>query len=122
MKFRKMIRMTTAFALFFCTALTDAGQCKNKRPQIINPLVDWAIIASNTAIIPLKNAFSGKNLVFSLTTKPEIVKNNVSINASTGEIHLKAVKKESFDIIVNAKNPCGSSSTRFNVTIDEELF
>ncbi|KTD24683.1 hypothetical protein [Legionella maceachernii] len=107
----------------FCFALYAdnphmASPCS--KPKVLKPLLDWAISAPNTAIIPTNQAFTGTNLTFTVTAQPFNPKNIVSINPLTGETHINAKFEDQFNVTVKASNYCGMASTTFNVIIDQD--
>lgn len=107
-------------AIFLCfNGVFVYSMCTNDIPKVIRSLPDWDIIASNVATFSVAKAFSGSNLVYSLSCTPD-ARNIVTIDPKTGEIHIKARVRDQFDITVTAKNACGSASTNLNVEIDEE--
>lgn len=112
--------------LFFCSVSYAAIPTKNfscqdnSQPQNINPLLDWDIVAPNTASISTSDAFKGQGLTYYYLAKPNNSKNLVSINHQTGLIRIKAGAKDKFNVKVIAGNHCGTASTTFNVVIDED--
>ncbi|WP_298627242.1 cadherin repeat domain-containing protein [uncultured Legionella sp.] len=90
------------------------------QPQLIKPIEDWDIIASNKAVIKISSYFKGSELTYSLTHNNINAANKVSINEKTGEIKIVAESRDNFDIKVNATNSCGEVNSTFNVQIDQE--
>jgi hypothetical protein len=105
----------------YTTNTTPPVGCqKDNMPRVINPMVDYDIIATNIGKIDASTIFSGQQLVYSIAAHPANAKNIVTIDKSTGIINVKAEKKDKFDIVVQAKNGCGKAENKFNVLIDEE--
>lgn len=126
--------MTTRFILTIGLALSSLAQvhatppadtaqhpCNKKdAPRVIKPMENWDIIATNTGTIDMSAVFSGNQLTYAITAHPSNLKNRVTINRKTGIIQVKAEKQDNFDIVVKAGNSCGTTSTTFNVIINEE--
>jgi len=114
--------LASLLTLYFCSTLyadnaTTILPCL--KPKIVKPLIDWAINAPNTAVIPTEETFTGTNLTYSVSAHPFNPKNIVSINPQSGEIHINAKLEDQFNVTVKAKNACGMASATFNVIIDQ---
>ena len=118
--------MTIRFILLIGLAvfsIANASQfhCnKSDVPRVIKPMENWDIIATNTGTIAMGTVFSGNKLTYSVSAHPKNSKNKITINKTTGIIHVKAERKDDFDVTVKAKNLCGAAFNKFNVIIDEE--
>lgn len=115
------------FVLFAFISLAHAAtipvptHCnKSDAPKVVKPMGNWDIIATNVGTIATAAVFSGHQLTYTVSAHPSNSENKVAIDKLTGIIHVKAERKDNFNITVNAKNPCGSVSNTFNVIIDEE--
>ena len=94
---------------------TNQSTCKSTDiPKVVKPIENYDIVATNVATVEAALAFSGKNLVYSISAHPKNKKNIVSIDSKTGVVKVDAVKQDKFDITVKAKNHCGSAAW-FNV-------
>jgi hypothetical protein len=117
----KKLVCLVVMSLFVNLLYADNVHCTSEDvPKIVDPIKDWDIIATNTAIISTNEHFSGKNLRYSVSVHPTNAHNKIHIDAKTGKITIIAESKDHFDVIVKAKNTCGSASATFNVIIDEE--
>ncbi len=118
-----MIHIRILFVLIFnvfsvyAFAMPDVKTCK---PQLIKPIANWAIIADNDVNISASDAFSGNNIIYSVEAHSHNKANKISIGAGNGALIIRAGGKDNFDVIVSAANECGSTSTKFNVQVDEE--
>lgn len=91
-----------------------------KKPELIKPIDNWDIIATNVADINTALYFKGSDLNYSLTFKQIKAPNKVAIDEQSGTIKINAETGDNFDLTVTAKNFCGSVTSTFNVQIDEE--
>ncbi|MEO8401254.1 MAG: hypothetical protein ABI597_05575 [Gammaproteobacteria bacterium] len=118
--------MKKCLRLLFCLLISFSwvnayALCKQgDAPEMVSPIKDWEIIATNVATISTAEHFKGEALSYTVVAKPKNIHNKVSINAKTGQIRVKAEAKDQFDILVKAKNSCGSVLAKFNVIVDEE--
>lgn len=117
----KKLVCLVVMSLFVNPLYADNVNCTSEDiPKMMDPIKDWDIIATNTAIISTDEHFNGKNLRYSVSAHPNNTHNKIRIDAKTGKITIIAESQDHFDVIVKAKNACGSASATFNVIIDEE--
>lgn len=110
--------LNTAYSL---TPQKSTAACQaSDIPKVIKKLENYDIISSNVSSIATAFAFSGNQLVYSVSAHPKHKINKVTIDSKTGQIRVDAEKRDLFDVFVKVKNSCGSATTKFNVQIDEE--
>ncbi|KTD60107.1 hypothetical protein Lsai_0217 [Legionella sainthelensi] len=116
-----MSKPLSSLLICFISSVVFANQgTKSCKPQVVTPIENWEIVAFNTADIPTSHAFQGENLIYSVKAHPHNKVNQVTIDSNNGRIKIKADGKDNFDVLVHVTNKCGSTSTTFNVQIDEE--
>jgi hypothetical protein len=121
--FSALIATTSLLVSFNSTVLagTPPTPCQQgEAPKVIKPMADYDIIATNVGSIEMGKVFSGNHLTYSVKAKPANKNNTIKINKDTGMVAINAEKKDKFDVIVKATNPCGSVTNKFNVIIDED--
>lgn len=108
------------FLIFFSVGVNSAPQDVCVKPELIKPIENWNIIASNVVNINTALYFKGSELSYSASYQQIKTPNKADIDEHTGEIKINAETKDNFDLTVTVKNYCGSATSTFNVQIDEE--
>ncbi|MGQ3890526.1 hypothetical protein [Legionella sp. CNM-4043-24] len=95
-------------------------ECPIDKPVVLKTLENRKINLYDMAHFPTAGTFGGPQLEFSVSANPHQKKNELAISSRMGELVISAAEKDTFDVIVTAKNGCGQASTKFNVIIVEE--
>lgn len=104
----------------FSFGVNAATEDACKKPELIKPIDNWSIIATNVANINTALYFKGSDLKYSLSFQQIKAPNKADIDEYSGTIKINAETRDNFDLTVTAKNFCGSVTSTFNVQIDED--
>lgn len=113
------MRIKILLFILLINNITYASCRLGDAPSIIHPMENWDVVAGNSAAIRLAPSFSGVELNYSFKAKNKN-QNSIKLNPHNGVMIVKAVTKDNFDVVVTAKNHCGSTEMKFNVLVDEK--